>query len=69
MVNIGQSINKSTASEAKYARSSIIFPHRMAFVRGGGGGGGVDAVKRGPKLNMIKKIWGKGGGGGVTLQL
>ena len=31
----------------------------MAFVRGE-----VDAVKRGPKLNMIKKIWGGGGGGG-----
>ena len=27
-------INKSTASGAKYARSSVIFPHRMAFVRG-----------------------------------
>ena len=26
--------NKSTASGAKYARSSVIFPHRMAFVRG-----------------------------------
>ena len=28
------SLNKSTASGAKYARSSVIFPHRMAFVRG-----------------------------------
>ena len=28
------SANKSTASGAKYARSSVIFPHRMAFVRG-----------------------------------
>ena len=27
--------NKSTASGAKCARSSVIFPHRMAFVRGG----------------------------------
>ena len=27
-------VNKSTASGAKYARSSVIFPHRMAFVRG-----------------------------------
>ena len=26
--------NKSTASGAKYVRSSVIFPHRMAFVRG-----------------------------------
>ena len=26
--------NKSTASGAKYARSSVIFPHRMAFIRG-----------------------------------
>ena len=26
--------NKSTASGAIYARSSVIFPHRMAFVRG-----------------------------------
>ena len=31
----------------------------MAFVRGE-----VDAVKRGPKLNMIKKFGGGGGGGG-----
>ena len=50
-------INKSTASGAIYARSSVIFPHRMAFVKGGGS----DAVKRGPKLNLIKKL-GKGGG-------
>ena len=28
-------VNKSTASGAKYARSSVIFPHRMAFVGGG----------------------------------
>ena len=26
--------NKSTASGAKYARSSVIFTHHMAFVRG-----------------------------------
>ena len=26
--------DKSTASGAKYARSSVIFPHRMVFVRG-----------------------------------
>ena len=29
-----KTFNKSTASGAKYARSSVIFPHRMAFVRG-----------------------------------
>ena len=29
-----QKFNKSTASGAIYARSSVIFPHRMAFVRG-----------------------------------
>ena len=29
--------------------SSVIFPHRTAFVWVGGGGGGVDAVKSGPK--------------------
>ena len=46
--------NKSTASGAKYARSSVIFPHRMAFVRG----------KTGPKLNLIKNNWGKRGGEG-----
>ena len=60
--------NKSTASGAKYARSSVIFPHHMAFVRGGG----VDAVKTGPKLNLIKKMWGKrgwGGGGGNPITL
>ena len=59
--------NKSTASGAKYGHSSVIFPHRMVFVRGK-----VDAVKTGPKLNLIKKIWGKRGGGGgerVILQL
>ena len=28
------SLNKSTASGSKYARSSVIFPYRMAFVRG-----------------------------------
>ena len=50
--------NKSTASGAKYARSSVIFPHHMAFVRGE-----VDAVKRGPKLNMIKKLGESRGGG------
>ena len=54
-------INKSTASGAIYARSSVIFPHRMAFVRGE-----VDAVKREPKQNLIKKNWGKGGGGNPT---
>ena len=59
---ISQEYNKSTASGAIYARSSVIFPHRMAIVRGGE----VDAVKKGPKLNMIK-IWRKTGG--VTLQL
>ena len=52
--------NKSTASGAKYARSSEIFPHRMAFVRG------VVPVKRGPKLNRIKKNWVKRGGGGAN---
>ena len=51
--------NKSTTSGAKYARSSVIFPHRMAFVMGE-----ADAVKRGPKLNMIKKFGERGGGGG-----
>ena len=60
--------NKSTTSGAIYARSSVIFPHRMAFVRGK-----VDAVKRGPKLNLIKEFGerggGGGGGGGLTLQL
>ena len=44
--------NKSTASEAIYARSSVTFPHRMAFVRGEVE---VDAVKRGPKPNLIKQ--------------
>ena len=58
--------NKSTASGAKYARSSVLFPHRMAFVRWGGG---ADAVKRGAKTKSDKKIWVKGGGGGVILQL
>ena len=41
----------------------------MAFVRGGGGGGGVDAVKAGTKLNLIKKIWGKRVGGGSPTTL
>ena len=54
--------NKSTSSRAIYACSSVIFPHRMAFVMGE-----VDAVKRRRKLNLTKKL-GKGGGG-VTLQL
>ena len=48
-------LNKSTASGAIYARSSVIFPHCMAFV------GEVDAVKRGPKLNLIKKFGERGG--------
>ena len=34
----------------------------MAFVKGE-----VDAVKRGPKLNLIKKIGGKGDGNPTTL--
>ena len=34
----------------------------MAFVRGGG----VDAVKRGPKLNLIKIFGEKRGGGNPT---
>ena len=50
--------NKSTASGAKYARSSVIFPHRNGLCQGE-----VDAVKTGPKLNLIKKIWGKRGWG------
>ena len=59
-------LNKSTASGAKYARSSVIFPHRNGLCQGE-----VDAVKTGPKLNLIKKIWGKrgcgwGGGGGLS---
>ena len=33
-VSTSPSVNKSTASGAIYARSSVIFPHRMAFVRG-----------------------------------
>ena len=33
-VKAAKSENKSTASGAIYARSSVIFPHRMAFVRG-----------------------------------
>ena len=52
--------NKSTASGAKYARSSNI-PSPYGLCQGE-----VDAVKRGPKLNMIKKL---GKGGEVTLQL
>ena len=51
-------LNKSTASGAKYARSSVIFPHRNGLCQGE-----VDAVKTGPKLNLIKKIWGKRGWG------
>ena len=59
--------NKSSASGAIYARSSVIFPHRMVFVRDRLM---VDAVKRGPKLNLIIKNWERrGGGGGLTLQL
>ena len=65
--------NKSTASGAIYARSSLIFPHRIPY---GLCQGEVGAVKREPKLNLIKK-WGKGvcvwGGGGrgnrITLTL
>ena len=55
---------KSTASGAIYARSSVICPHRMALVRGE-----VYAVKRGPKLNLIKKNLGKVGGGDPTTLL
>ena len=36
--------NKSTASGAKYARSSVIFPHRIGLCQGE-----VDAVKTGPR--------------------
>ena len=39
----------------------------MAFVREGGGGD--DAVKRGPKLDLIKKNLGKGGGGNSVSSL
>ena len=58
----GDKLNKSTASGAKYARSSVISPHHVAFCQGE-----VDAVKRGPKLNQIKNLGkeeGVGGGGG-----
>ena len=48
--------NKSTASGAIYARNSVIFPRHCQ--------GEVDAVKRGPKLNLIKKIGERGGGRG-----
>ena len=58
---LAEYLNKSTASRAIYARSSVIFPHRMAFVRG------RVMQKAGPKLNLIKKNWGKGRG--VTLKL
>ena len=51
--------NKSIASRAIYARSSVIFPHRMAFVMGE-----VDAVKRRRKLNLRKKIGERGWGVG-----
>ena len=34
MLDSGITMNKSTASGAIYARSSVIFPRRMAFVRG-----------------------------------
>ena len=47
--------DKSTASRAIYARSSVIFPHRMVCQ------GEVYAVKRGPKLNLRR-----GGGGNPT---
>ena len=50
--------NKSTASGAKYARSSVIFPHHMAFVRGRW------CSEEGAKTKSDKKIWVKGGGGG-----
>ena len=52
--------NKSTASGAKYARSSVIFPQRNGLCQGE-----VDAVKTGPKLNLIKKKLGESGGGWV----
>ena len=55
-------VNKSTASGAKYARSSVIFPHPNGLCQGE-----VDAVKTGPKLNLIKKNLGKEGvGGGLS---
>ena len=55
-------MNKSNASGAIYARSSVIFPHRMAFISGE-----VDAVKR-AKTKSDKNIWRKGvrGGGDPT---
>ena len=56
-------INKSTASGTKYARNSVIFPHRMTFVRGE-----VYAVMTGPKLNLIKKFGERAGGGGRVLK-
>ena len=51
--------NKSTASGAKYARSSVIFPSPYGLCQGE-----VDAMKTGPKLNLIKKNVGKEGVGG-----
>ena len=53
--------NKSTASGAKYARSSVIFPHHMTFVWGG------SCSDEGAKTKSDKYL-GKGGGG-ITLQL
>ena len=47
---------QSTASGAIYARSSVKFPHRMAFVWGE-----IDAVKRGPRLDLIKEFGERGG--------
>ena len=49
--------NKSTVSGAIYARSLVIFPHRMAFVRGGG------CSEEGAKTKSDKKFWGKRGEG------
>ena len=56
--------NKSTASRAIYTKLSNI-PSVYGLCQRE-----VDAVKRGPKLNLIKNFGkGGGGGGGVTLQL
>ena len=51
-------LNKSTASEAKYARRLSNIPSPYGLCQGK-----VDAVKRGPKLNMIKKFGERGGEG------
>ena len=50
--------NKSTASGAIYARSSVIFPHCMAFIRG------RLISEEEAKTKSEKKNWGKGWGGG-----